>query len=45
MTVGELAFIAAASIHYFSVLVYFRSALIVNRLIEDKKWKITDAFV
>jgi hypothetical protein len=45
MTVGELAFIAAASIPYFLVLVFLRSALIVNRLIEEKKWKITDTYV
>jgi hypothetical protein len=37
MTVGELAFIAAASTPYFSVLVIQRSTLIVNRLIEEKK--------
>ena len=45
MTVGELAFIAAASIPYFFVLVFLRSTLIVNRLIEEKKWKITDTYV
>ncbi len=45
MTVGELAISAATSISQFFVLVFLRSALIVNRLIEEKKWKITDAYV
>lgn len=44
MTVGELAFIAATSIHCFYVLVFLRSTLIVNCLIEEKKWKISDGY-